>query len=436
MQTVGHTTNNIFNTRKRKQYVWDVNDRLKQVKDEKGTTKFEHDGWSNLAKTIYPDGEEQLRNPDAVGNLFKTIDRKDRVYGKGGQLKKANGWSYEYDEEGNLIKKEHIGGDVWKYEWNDAGMLMKVIRPDYEEVSFSYDALGRRLSKQFKNTITKFVWDDNVPLHEWKENATTGKILGTLEVDEDGDIRRGNAAITWLFDTDSFAPAAKIKNGKTYSIVADHLGTPSQMYKEDGELFWEAELDSYGKVHVEKGEPGSCPFKYKGQYEDGEIGLYYNRYRYYSSLEGIYISQDPIGLKGGKNFYSYVKDTNLWVDAFGLVGSYSGNLRMNASDMTIVKKGSKEWHDAVKAAKQAHANGQKFNIRVATKDDAHAFLKEVNNGKGMDRRKAHTQNKASGDEKYQKGYEVHQQPESGYTDKQHLKYYTNGPGTGSHIFYD
>ncbi|HRI19383.1 MAG TPA: DUF6531 domain-containing protein [Panacibacter sp.] len=340
IQTVGHTAGNSFNTKKRKQYTWDVNDRLKQIKDEKGITKFEHDGWSNLAKTIFPNGEEQLRNPDAVGNLFKTIDRKDRVYAKGGQLKKANGWNYEYDAEGNLIEKKHVGGDVWKYEWNDAGMLTKVIRPDKTEVKFSYDALGRRLSKQYKNTITKFVWDGNVPMHEWKEHAVTGQKLGDLNVNGEGNLHTslgdGGAIITWLFDTDSFAPAGKIKNSKQYSIVTDHLGTPSQMYKEDGSLFWECELDSYGKLRMEKGEFGSCPFRYQGQYEDVETGLYYNRFRYYAVEEGMYVSRDPIGLHSDEpNFYIYVCDPNFWVDILGLNKSY------NTVDQSNKKKNQK-----------------------------------------------------------------------------------------------
>ena len=61
-----------------------------------------------------------------------------------------------------------------------------------------------------------------------------------------------------------------------------------------------------------------CPFRYQGQYEDSETELYYNRFRYYSPDEGMYISQDPIRLLGGNNLYGYVSDTNYWVDTFGL----------------------------------------------------------------------------------------------------------------------
>ena len=61
-----------------------------------------------------------------------------------------------------------------------------------------------------------------------------------------------------------------------------------------------------------------CPFRYQGQYEDEETGLYYNRFRYYSPDSGTYISQDPISIAGGLNLYSYVHDSNAWVDIFGL----------------------------------------------------------------------------------------------------------------------
>ncbi|WP_244584532.1 RHS repeat-associated core domain-containing protein, partial [Escherichia coli] len=42
-----------------------------------------------------------------------------------------------------------------------------------------------------------------------------------------------------------------------------------------------------------------------GQQYDEESGLYYNRHRYYDPLQGRYITQDPIGLKGGWNLYGY-----------------------------------------------------------------------------------------------------------------------------------
>ncbi|MEJ7736626.1 MAG: DUF6531 domain-containing protein [Chitinophagaceae bacterium] len=311
-QVVGRSSgNNIFTTHRNKQFKWDVNDLLKQIIDEKGTTKLEYDNLSNLVKTIFPDGEEQLRNFDAVGNLFKTHDRQDRVYAQGGQLRKANGWEYQYDLEGNLIEKKHLHGDRWIYEWNSAGMLTKVVRPDKTEVVFTYDALGRRFSKQYKNTITRFVWDGNLPLHEWKEHAITKEKLSEMKVGENG-------VITWAFDPGTYAPSVKIKGDKKFSIVTDYLGSPYQIYNSDGDLFWSCELDSYGKIRIEKGEIGSCPFRFQGQYEDTETGLYYNRFRYYAPEEGIYISQDPIRLDGGMELYSYVKDTAGWIDPFGL----------------------------------------------------------------------------------------------------------------------
>lgn len=51
----------------------------------------------------------------------------------------------------------------------------------------------------------------------------------------------------------------------------------------------------------------------------------------------------------------------------------------------------------------------------------------------MDRRKAHTNSRAGGAEKYKKGYEQHQSPEGENNDLQHTKIYNNG--TDGHVFY-
>lgn len=46
----------------------------------------------------------------------------------------------------------------------------------------------------------------------------------------------------------------------------------------------------YGRVKTEEalGEKNLIPFRFQGQYEDEETGLYYNRFRYYSPEEGCY----------------------------------------------------------------------------------------------------------------------------------------------------
>lgn len=59
-------------------------------------------------------------------------------------------------------------------------------------------------------------------------------------------------------------------------------------------------------------------FRYQGQYEGWETGLYY-RFRYYEPEVGSYFSQDPIRLIGNNpTLYRYVNNSNFWIDAFAL----------------------------------------------------------------------------------------------------------------------
>jgi RHS repeat-associated protein len=110
------------------------------------------------------------------------------------------------------------------------------------------------------------------------------------------------------------------------------------MHNTSGDVVWSADLNSYGQVLKLRGKAEDCPFRYPGQYEDVETGLYYNRFRYYDAKEGIYLSQDPIGLWGGFSLYSYVFDTNIWVDLLGLTGCAPSSKIIHASDKQIQKK--------------------------------------------------------------------------------------------------
>ena len=329
----------------RRSYTWGIGNRLHATED--GLTgrrvRYDYDEFDNLLSAEYKQGndvERIYRIPDRIGNLFETREKDDRKYGAGSRLTEDRDYFYHYDCEGNLVFKEfrtldwagvsvplgvqkaHLEEELgitfrafgagWRYDWQSDGMLSRVVRPDSKEVSFAYDALGRRTEKTYEGITTHFVWDGNVPLHEWQEVSS--------------DAEKTNIT-TWLFEQNTFIPAAKLAaNGESFSIVSDYLGTPLQAFDNNGNKVWEQELDIFGRKR-RKGNNNSSfiPFKYQGQYEDVETGLYYNRFRYYDSCIGNYISQDPIRLASNSvNLYSYISDSNSWLDIFGLFGSGKG----------------------------------------------------------------------------------------------------------------
>ncbi|MWW26846.1 DUF6531 domain-containing protein [Algibacter lectus] len=317
-------------------YAWNVNDRLSKMVDEltNGAVTYGYDAFNNLASARYENQQFDYKLPDEVGNLYRSKGKGDRKYGTGGQLLEADGNQYKYDKEGNLITKITNKGN-WNYTWYGNGMLKSVNDPKNKKTEYEYDALGRRTAKisiegnsEFiteslkKGTITRFVWDGNVPLHEWQYNLSDRP---KLAVDEFGMLTESDPEpiknlITWVFDEGTFKPSAKITEEDTYSIITDYLGTPVEMYNSEGKKIWSVEYDIYGKVRkLAIGSLEDCPFRYQGQYEDVETGLYYNRFRYYSADEGVYISQDPIGLEGNNpNLYAYVYDSNSQFDPLGL----------------------------------------------------------------------------------------------------------------------
>ena len=101
--------------------------------------------------------------------------------------------------------------------------------------------------------------------------------------------------------------------------MSDYLGTPLQAFDNNGNKVWEQEQDIFGRKKTGNNKSSFIPFKYQGQYEDVETGLYYNRFRYYDPRIGNYISQDPIRLAGNNpTLYGYVRDLNKRTDLFGL----------------------------------------------------------------------------------------------------------------------
>ena len=321
-------------TRHMRRYRWGVADRLLSVEDSRrGETRYSYTPTGQLERAEYPDGREQWRKSDQTGNLYPDPDMKLRRYLGGGRLEQDGEWHCEYDADGNLTERYLGTGrwldgkkDRWRYRWNADGSLAKVVRPDKREVEFTYDALGRRLSKSFGTTVTRWVWNGNVPLHQWKrrrEYSVMGNRWRT-------DTERCDMTV-WLFDEESFVPVAMIKEGRSYSILTDQLGTPTEAYDAEGNEVWSRVLDMDGNVIEETGNKGMVPFLFQGQYYDRETGLAYNRFRYYSPKMGMYVSQDPIGLAGGiLNLYGYVDDTLSFIDILGLI-----KFRRNMSEREV-----------------------------------------------------------------------------------------------------
>jgi len=294
-----HRINSQNRDTRRRVYNWDVNHQLRSMVND-GYDEFSNLVWSNQGGQF----DFLHRSFDDVGNLYETKEKKDRVYGAGSRLLETKEATYSYDDEGNLIQKFEKNGDTWKYEYYGNGMMSKVIKPDNTEVTFKYDPLGRRTEKCSDEKTTSFVWDGNIILHEYSGNYSA-------ELEND-------SLVTWIFNEGN-VPSAKITNKDNYSIISDYLGTPVEAYDEQGNRVWSAELDIYGRVNEFTGEKDFIPFRIQGQYEDIEIGLYYNRFRYYDPEQGNYTQVDPIGLAGGNpTLYGYVNDPNRWVDIFGL----------------------------------------------------------------------------------------------------------------------
>ncbi|WP_455253543.1 RHS repeat domain-containing protein [Prevotella melaninogenica] len=327
-----------------RRYAWNASGRLQSVIDgiTGGRTSYAYDAVGSLMSARYEDGTDDYRMPDATGNVFRSRDRRDREYGKGGRILRDRHYDFLYDVEGNLILKtprrgltQHPNHEVseesgthivWQtgdyaYEWYGNGMLKEVRLPYGKTVRFEYDALGRRTAKLFNGHVFRYLWDGNVMVQEWQYEE---KDRPQHSIDEFGRIRMQGEEpvenlVTWVYEEGSYVPVAKIQNGERYTIISDYMGRPVEAYNSYGNVVWQADYDIYGDLRNIKGIRDFIPFRQLGQYEDDETRLYYNRFRYYDPRIGNYISQDPIRLAGNNpTLYGYVEDLNNWADVFGL----------------------------------------------------------------------------------------------------------------------
>ena len=153
------------------------------------TAEFDYDVVGTLAAARYNETDILYKLPDRIGNIYPDRFAKEARYERGGRRKEDKEWTYHFDGEGFLAeriskresverydwirRKRIIEPLTWSYTWDGAGQLIGVKNNDKVNLRFEYDALGRRTAKinaygkAEQHTITRFLWDGNVPLHEW-----------------------------------------------------------------------------------------------------------------------------------------------------------------------------------------------------------------------------------------------------------------------------
>ncbi|MDB5105336.1 MAG: hypothetical protein JWP91_3025 [Fibrobacteres bacterium] len=291
----------------KRDYAYGESDLLHSIEDGLwGKSTYSHDEARRLVQFATAEGQTAFRLAP-TGDIESTRSNADSevtfAYGPGGRLVRQGESDYFYDAAGRLVLKSTIdrfgSRSECTYSWDAKDRLRSFKSAEGTFWEYTYDPLGRRSSKKGPEKEIRYIWDESVLLHEMEKNGKT---------------------VTWGFDPHSFKPLLKIDGGSLLSIIHDHLGTPREMLDAKGKIVWATRFDPWGNPIAGKGRLDDCPFRFQGQYFDGESGLHYNRFRYYDPKVARFISQDPARLTGGISAYQYVHNPLHWIDPLGLCG--------------------------------------------------------------------------------------------------------------------
>ena len=239
---------------------------------------------------------------DANGNRLShngtsaTYDAQDRLLSYGQA-------QYDYTEAGEL-QSITDNGLTTRFDYDVMGNLRQVQLPGDTTIDYLIDGRDRRIGKQVNGELVQgFLYQDQLnPVAEL-----------------DGE---GNVVARFVYADKINVPAYMVKDGTTYRIISDHLGSPRLVVDTaTGNIAHRMDYDAYGEV-IEDTNPGFQPFGYAGGIYDPHTGLVRFGARDYSAEIGRWTAKDPIGLAGGDvNFYGYVwNDPKNYLDPTGEVG--------------------------------------------------------------------------------------------------------------------
>ncbi|MHC8548865.1 RHS repeat-associated core domain-containing protein [Salmonella enterica] len=137
-------------------------------------------------------------------------------------------------------------------------------------------------------------------------------------------------------------------------------------------MAWRGEYDEWGNLSGEE-NPAHLEqvIRLPGQQYDEESGLYYNRHRYYNPGQGRYITQDPIGLKGGWNLYQYPLNPVVNIDPLGLLRALANDAK-GVAEAILPKYGPAGIHRARIIKNDAEDFGENMDKYVGGSWNGHA----------------------------------------------------------------
>jgi RHS repeat-associated protein len=262
-------------------YGYDLDSRLTSLTYKNGNTTM-----GNLTYTYDADGRRtQMGGSYASVNLPEPVPPS--TYDAANELLQWGSSSLTYDSNGSLA-----ADDVNNYTWNARNQLTGI--SGGTTASFQYDAYGRRSNKTIAGTTTGFLYDGVNAVQELSGSTVIANMI-------DGGIDE-------IFQ--------RSDSTGTYSLLSDALGSTVALTNGSGSLATQYTYAPFGAT-TSSGTASTNTSQYTGRENDG-TGLYYYRARYYSPQLGRFISEDPIGFRGGINKYAYVGNSPLnYIDPYG-----------------------------------------------------------------------------------------------------------------------
>ena len=324
---------------------YDAANRITQIIDADGTNDYSYDKRDQLTAAEHSDesNPDETYSYDSNGNrVSSSLHGSGYVTDANNRLASDGTYNYEYDNQGNLIRQTEIAtGNVQEFTWDYRDRLVAVADKDSagnetQFVEFTYDMFGRRLSKTVNGEATYFVYDRNNVILDFVD---ADGIEGEAEAELDKRYLHGERVDQILAQEDG--------TGDVNWHLTDHLGSVRNLVDNSGNSVNHYVYDSFGNVVDETGETLISRYLYTGREWDEEIGLQYNRARYYNPELGRFINEDPIGFEAkDSNLYRYVENSPIaTVDPLGLHGlilvqsrsiSYDDNGIKFASDIEDV----------------------------------------------------------------------------------------------------